>query len=563
MKIFNKKSIFCILLLIVLSSHTFSAVVSDSDGSAFVNKAEFEELKSELNSQIDNYNNSIDNKIDGAIASYIAGLVKNAVTVKSNIEALDYPLTIINKLKVIETVTTKDTNLASQEPLWNLSYVMFGGGSRGTHFAAHQTTTGVNPGINAVVNTQLDKLENIHIDKIEKYLNGTKNGTDNFKVNDICNKPKLTIKTGFLVENLEGYQIVDDKDAAAAAASDKGVFSDIVMDQKEIVNRAPGSSTTATVRGSLLANYEALWQTKDFSSGAKSPYINLVHYANNPYSHLGHSDYVGKAEYYSYFTNTSSTVWEGLSGIGSFNASTLWTSTYTYSNSNLDRIYNCGDSTLGSHFAPVTYNNNLYFTNKRANRIYTPSVGRVNWQGRDNTPGNPYGIYGVLSAGENLENEKENSTGTRPWYNKSLISQTRLIYDFKDEDGNVYANHRMVNGIPIFKVPKNDVLGLQVELNITSQKSSYQSNSKYVIFSEKPITTQSYSANVENNADYIKIINSTPTANLRKAKLAEGKNILKLGDFYKGTMIYMKILWNDTDEEYITIDKPIITYTPE
>lgn len=72
-----------IIILIMLSMHTtsFSAIVSDNDGSAFVTKAEFETLKKSFQSQVNDYNLSIDGKIDGAIASYLSGINLNTPSV--------------------------------------------------------------------------------------------------------------------------------------------------------------------------------------------------------------------------------------------------------------------------------------------------------------------------------------------------------------------------------------------------------------------------------------------------------------------------------------------------
>ena len=68
------KSIIAAYLIFVISFSSFAAIVSDSDGAAFVNKREFEELKQNFAKQIDNYSDSIDKKIDGAIASYLYGV---------------------------------------------------------------------------------------------------------------------------------------------------------------------------------------------------------------------------------------------------------------------------------------------------------------------------------------------------------------------------------------------------------------------------------------------------------------------------------------------------------
>lgn len=67
-----------------------AAVVRDSDGSAFVTKAEFDALKNSFQKRVDNYNTSIDSKIDGAIASYLSGLrLSNSENMK--IVCADWP----------------------------------------------------------------------------------------------------------------------------------------------------------------------------------------------------------------------------------------------------------------------------------------------------------------------------------------------------------------------------------------------------------------------------------------------------------------------------------------
>lgn len=70
-----KKVISSLLLVILLiNQQSYSAIVSDNDGSAFVTKSEFESLKDNFKSQVENYNSSIDARIDGAIAAYLAGM---------------------------------------------------------------------------------------------------------------------------------------------------------------------------------------------------------------------------------------------------------------------------------------------------------------------------------------------------------------------------------------------------------------------------------------------------------------------------------------------------------
>ena len=50
------KRFLALFLVVFLSCEGFAAVVSDNDGSAFITKAEFEDLKKAFNDQINNYN---------------------------------------------------------------------------------------------------------------------------------------------------------------------------------------------------------------------------------------------------------------------------------------------------------------------------------------------------------------------------------------------------------------------------------------------------------------------------------------------------------------------------
>ena len=64
------KSFLVLLLVFIYSLNTYSAVVSDNDGSAFITKAEYDSLKNSFQSQLDSYNTQLDYKIDSAIAGY-------------------------------------------------------------------------------------------------------------------------------------------------------------------------------------------------------------------------------------------------------------------------------------------------------------------------------------------------------------------------------------------------------------------------------------------------------------------------------------------------------------
>lgn len=70
-----KKIMLSILMLISLSTfYSNASIVSENDGSAFITKSEFEQLKSDFNKQINKYEQSVMAKVDGAIASYLAAI---------------------------------------------------------------------------------------------------------------------------------------------------------------------------------------------------------------------------------------------------------------------------------------------------------------------------------------------------------------------------------------------------------------------------------------------------------------------------------------------------------
>ena len=77
------KRVACLFLVVLMSIDSLAAVVSDNDGSAFVTKAEFEELKADFASKIDEYNAALDGKIDGVISLYLSGLKLNKEPVNS------------------------------------------------------------------------------------------------------------------------------------------------------------------------------------------------------------------------------------------------------------------------------------------------------------------------------------------------------------------------------------------------------------------------------------------------------------------------------------------------
>ena len=125
------------LLIFVITFNSFSAVVGDNDGGAFITKSEFEALKNNFNSQVESYKNSITEKVDGAIAEYLAGInlkrtytrsiiyedaAKYGVISISTASALDYQFGIpMCKLDWLEGRFVTNTNNTQSGTLYQSS----------------------------------------------------------------------------------------------------------------------------------------------------------------------------------------------------------------------------------------------------------------------------------------------------------------------------------------------------------------------------------------------------------------------------------------------------------
>ena len=244
-------------------------------------------------------------------------------------------------------------------------------------------------------------------------------------------------------------------------------------------------------------------------------------------------------------------------------------------------IYN---DNAGNGLSPVSYqktdtNNvnywNIFYTNKLKNRLWIwwndgEVKGSEIWGFKERATKTDWtrGTCGVLTRGYNLESELENTS--RNWYNKCLIKQNRIYYDFTSGEKTV-EKHKMVDGVPLFYFDKQ--VGDEFEdVEITfSISSTLPSNKKYIVFSKKPITLSSYSTNVDSDENYeqIKSLNGTEfTSVKRKAELINGKNVIKLSnkDFKSDDILYFKILWNTTntyggtnyDDEAVIISDPTL-----
>ena len=521
MKSIIKKTL-CLLISFMMVFSSFAAVVSDNDGSAFITKSEFDSLKNDFQSQLDAYNTNIDNKIDNAIAAYLSGVkMDTTFVIESNILNFDYPITIIDKRKIIEEVKTSATTSVGNDTLWAPGY----------YFVASAKRDGKEP---------MQEFKWDSVDNIKTYLNGTANtSTGTFKVTNLLLNPKLSFTTAFQHENLN----------ANAQA-----YTTVFLDQSSLWTSGASFGMPVT-RNNIRANYNL-----NVKASTYSPVFQGCHHPNALLTWNGSGQST-----YDNIKGSSGTqqMWDSRAA-GQFECSTMLTKdAYTYSNKKLNVVYNYGVSSHANHFAPVTYNNELYITNKKACRKAYSHKSKVVWASRASSTSNT-GVQYIVSEGINLEHENED-TG-RAWYNKSLISQDRLVYDVEATDDRWFLNHKMVDGIPVFsyfdKKDENNgkIKDIYVGFNITSTTST---NPKYAILSKSPITTQVYSTNVESNPDYLVITNLNGTANnTKKVKLVEGENKLKIsGTMTSKELLFLKLLWDDTNEESMTMTKPQITYT--
>ena len=553
------KRLVALSLVLLLSIESFAAVVGDNDGAAFITKAEFDSLKSTFQSQIDRYNASIDNKIDGAIASYLSGILLNTnVSFYSNNTSLSFPIRIIDHIKKVQEVTDPSTDgaateLVGKKPLWSPAYdYQWSADNYDWSWQARIARSG---------EEQLDKISY-----------GIQNG-DDFKVFGEGNMPTVRFIR---------YQYFD-KDKGnnnyAFVIRFDGKTETMASNSKTAQNWQTNSSTYAR-----LANYDVLRTSRDsFLPYLPEYYLNKAVVGNTWWNIDSGIDNI-------FFGTNESTIKQwGTGGIAGYSDAfdTYEASTVGYTKDSFTRIYN---NSSNSNLCPIGYDDGgkpfIYYTNKKQNRLCiagdkmatwekavqpTSYIKRC-WQNKTLNTGMGSGICFVITAGENLESENEHTS--RPWYNKSLIRQSHLVYDVIWTDGNKLENHRMTNGIPIFNFKsekmKRDIDECVVNLSIESQDIS---NPKYVIFSQKPITENNYDANVDTNNDYISIssINgSNLQSGTKKAELIEGDNKITLDPRSINTsgLLYIKILWETStsesgenyDDEYVTLGRPSIDF---
>ena len=540
------KKIGIIFLIIVFSNNVFGAVVSDNDGSAFITKAEFDSLKNNFQSQIDQYNTSIDSKIDGAIASYLAGISVDTIkTYKMNIDEIKYPLQIIHHKKNIEEADDSTTTIRPQiQPLWAPSWIIM--------------TSNIRNARRFYTKFVVDSIDNVG-----EFVAGTRDG-NNFIATGTA---KDFVKTDTFFFQLDGWW--NDVTPWNAETSAVMFGSYIILSDNNGIGYGPGGNNAWLDRGSyMLSDYSDNWSYNQFESNLNMTSMSADITKENWRSSLSFDGDWSK------FKTSTTHLWLGPNHTSSYhdggNSYTVGKAGYE---NKFTKIYN---DNAGDSLAPVSYKDGtswkIYYTNKRKNRLWYWWNNAKEWSAwafkqRAQNSEMERGTCALLTRGYNLESELENTS--RNWYNKCLIKQNRINYNFTANE-KTFRNHKMVNGTPIFYFDKKDSDEYkEVTINF-NMSTSYASNKKYIVFSTNPITLSSYSTDVDsdNNFIVIKKHNNTVYSTVkRKIELVNGSNTIEFaGEFEADTVLYYKVLWDITnakngtnyDDEYITISEPTI-----
>ena len=547
------KQLLVLVVIMAASINSFAAVVGDYDGSAFITKNEFEELKHEFAGQVKNYEDSINAKVDGAIANYLDGInVAKKEKIKTNISIISYPLTIINALDKMKKLDNPQNN--QTEPFYSPGYSLYGFIHRG------YDTNG---------RTGIALLEVKASRAWQKWLHGNWNsGVSKFIVDGMSDALDYTFSGATYHD---GDHVVNDLEAFFLSLDYYNATSQ-VSGQTSGTTRSTGSSNR------LLNDYENFTNTDGALKCVFSPgiFAGVSGATTSCRFNYGSTDSLDTWK----FTGAANVWYNRVKCLDSLR-------TYSYNPIKTDaltEIYNCGlvyidgDPDYGNeeykkYLAPVTMGDNqtIYLTNlKKYRRVMNNSdTTKSGWWIRytkQSTTG--FTFTGVITTGYNIESEYSTSprTGTNahPVDKRSAVIQQYLYYNFKNSSGDT-VEHHMVDGVPLESFEKTfgtKIDNVKITLNIESSSTSYATNRKYIVFATKPITEQKYTDDVENKEDYIKIkkVNGTSVGGAKKVQLAEGNNVIEFEeDMIKGgDILYYKLLWNDASDGYVRITK-----TPE
>lgn len=524
---------------LALTLTTYSAVVSDNDGSAFITKAEFDSLKNNFQSQIDGFNSNIDGKIDSAIAAYLTGIKISASNRRtSNTSFFTYPLKLYGK-RIIKTTDLDGNNITQvvgvtpptnthYEPLFSPDYVAFGHMIHGKYgensfgYYYHKPTRYIN-----------------------KFYDGTVSGS-NVKVKGTY-LPGSWTWTGFEVPDSFGaVGYVENK--AWTDTNDGPMYWSMSLCYKPSGSSITCSSTEpyeGDLSGKMYSQFNVLKSTTDTNPHPISGAIGYRPYSFADYGKkVRQTDSAGvgggsRAFYYGYCRG------------GTTPLSKTW-STNGYAYDTIDTLDEldifsvsgvAGTNNTTDYQVPVALGSKIYITNftDKINVHNTPT-GRKDMQSR--TKLNNYDLFqGFVDAGFDLESEMQTGS-THAWSNRSLLQSARLVYDVKFDNGYVLNNNNMTHMIPVLSLQdvENDIedgsFVANIELDILAGAGTVK-----IAFAKASRNIQSVPADTD--ANFLTIIKANGVAQSKvTATCANGSNKFYIKGVEKDSIIYYKLFWD-------------------
>ena len=535
--LFVKCKILTIVILIIISltgpQIIYSAIVSDNDGSAFVTKAEFDNLKNTFAEQIVNYNNSITDKIDGAIAAYLAGLrLKTEQILDNSKSILSYPLTIYNDDDTYSlnkwNAQTKDSGI-----FWKPSFKFYGIYCW-THFMdIYKISVDMYP-INSIKSfynlTNVDTVNNIAI--IDGLL-------DEYKYNISFNQ-LLWIRGTWGGSYNYGCIFRLDQLRSTYASNATTVTIPTTGDSALIADGSELYSTSGEFRRRAISYFFNNTMTFEFSTPEGQPEDNFNSFYRTSGAGTLYALNEPTAEIYDDWGDNTSEL------------------EFTKKNI-LDKL--CTGAKTDVLF-PVAYNNSVYFTNVRRLRnlshLYSTYSKEVKqyynsalWTG---TPQ----LGAFIDAGWSVEPETQPINSEHKWYNQSLIKGEHLKYYVTVPNKQVRYEQSIFDGILLSDLPNQDMDSVRIQLNISQENTT---NKKYLIVSKSPISQCDPNSLDDTNLLYLyNTKDCTSGTGTKMYELDDGLNNIYFDDALSNDNIYIKIIWNNSDTTYTKIvEEPIIS----
>ena len=533
------KKLACLFLVVLMSIDSLAAIVGDSDGAAFVNKKEFENLKNELNGQLDIYNDSLNEKISGAIAAYLAGInVAEYYILKPAKSELKYPLTFAMKNKLFDWTKWK-TNGAT--PYWAPNYKTYIWGARAT--------------ANFLINKEFatSKITN-------RFYNGKWDATEGkYLISEMLDDVSgvITIKTKFYNLN-EPY------------SNEANVTFGFVLDQDSTYARQ-WRGTATVMRDKVRESGNALIDFYSGSSSYDSLKVDAIWtWGGNAALTISSSD-TDNEHYLNQFKAAVTGYTEGNNP-----GALTYTSSLKYTPSKINFIMNAYDTnrtdSAGKRIElPVAYNAHIYLTNKnnfkKDLQNATPTLATY-WNGYQVTGtagltedkwnakteySTVWRFGNMISPGWTLE--PQFSGYTRDIHKRSLMEPHLMYYEVTTPYTDVKKKQILTNGVLLTEADQQ-IKNLEIKFNLSSDTASV---TKYLVLSRRPIEQMNYS-NIASEAaadkdKYFKIYSDkelSGTSTYTYA-LSEGENKVYIGELEKGDLVYYKILWSTSNDSQAKI----------